>query len=332
MIRHLILITFLFFCIVGCDQNDKQHNIDFYYWKTDVSFGKTEKDNFEQLNCKKLYIRFFDVDKTDKGIEPLAKVKPFNSENLQAEFVPVVFITNRTFLQISDNELNKLVNNISELIDLIAKKNALSEIKEIQIDCDWTTNTRNTYFHFLKKLKLQTKKKVTCTLRLHQISDKESAGIPPVEKGYLMCYATSSPKDFSEKNSILDMKLLKKYTKNINDYQLDFDIALPLYSWAVVENHLGNIKLINGVTSKELDSENNLTEIAENLFEVKDDFFFHGIYLNKGFKIKLEAITPELLNEAKNYLNSKIKPNYNIVYYHLDAPFLEQFKINDLSS
>ena len=328
---HLILIAFFVFCFAGCKQEDKQHDINFYYWKTDVSFGKTEKDYFKQLDCKKLYIRFFDVDKTDKGIEPLAKVKPFDSENLQAEFVPVVFITNRTFLQISENESDKLVNNVSELIDLIAKRNALPEINEIQIDCDWTTNSRSSYFYFLKKLRQQTKKKITCTLRLHQIADKESTGIPPVEKGYLMCYATSSPKDFSERNSILDIDLLKRYTKNINDYQLDFDIALPLYSWAVVENHLGNIKLINGITYKELNSESNLTEIATNLFDVKDDFFFRGIYLNKGFKIKLEVITPELLTEAKDYLDSKIKTDYSIVYYHLDAPFLEQFMINDLS-
>lgn len=315
--------------IFGC-KKENQHNIDFYYWKTDVSFGKTEKDYFEQLNCKKLYIRFFDVDKTDKGIEPIAKIKPFDSEKLNAEFVPVVFITNRTFLQISERESDELAKNISELIDIIASKNKLPEINEIQIDCDWTTSTKNSYFYFLKKLTQQTNKKVTCTLRLHQIADKETTGIPPVEKGYLMCYATSSPKDFSEKNSILDMDLLKTYTKNINNYQLDFDIALPLYSWAVVENQLGNVKLINGVTEKELDSESNLTKIAANLYEVNSDFSFHGIYLNKGFNIKLEAITPELLTEAKNYLNTKIKKDYSIVYYHLDAPFLEQFSVNAL--
>ena len=337
MKHYFIPFVLLIFCFFGCKNANEQRDINFYYWKTEVSIGDTEKKYFEQLNCRRLYIRFFDVDKIDKGIEPLAKVKPFDFGVLDAEFVPVVFITNRTFSQINDEELEKLAENTLQLIDLITKRNqptdvveATVDVAEIQIDCDWTASTRSAYFRFLTMLKEKSDKRITCTLRLHQVADTETAGIPPVSKGYLMCYATSSPKDFSEKNSILNMELLRIYTLNINDYPLDFDIALPLYSWAVVENYLGNIKLINGVTKKELSEENNLTQIADNLFEVNNDFVFHGIYLNKGFKIKVEEVSPELLSEAKEYLNAKIKTDYNIVYYHLDAPFLEQFSIEQL--
>jgi hypothetical protein len=128
----------------------------------------------------------------------------------------------------------------------------------------------------------------------------------------------------------LDIALLKTYLKDINDYPLNYDIALPLYSWAIVSNHLGKTKLINGVTKNELKAENRFRPLTDETFEVTDDFFFHGIYLNKGFKIKSEGISPALLNETKAYLNGKIKNDYSIVYYHLDKPFLEMFTINEL--
>jgi hypothetical protein len=118
--------------------------------------------------------------------------------------------------------------------------------------------------------------------------------------------------------------------KTVNDYPMALDVALPLYSWAIVTNHLGKVKLINGVTKDELEAENRFSQLTDEKYEVMEDFFFKGIYLNKGFQIKSESISPELLKEAKNYLNSKIKKDCRIVYFHLDAPFLKQYTIDNL--
>lgn len=329
MKARYFVIFFLLLTFISC-KKDKEHAVDFYYWKSDVSFGETEQKYFKELNSEKLYIRFFDVDKTDNKILPQAKIRIFNPKTLNAEYVPVVFITNRTFTGISEEGLEESVKNVNDLINIISRENSVPQVKEIQIDCDWTKNTRFAYFEFLKKLKTLSGKKISCTIRLHQIAYKKDTGVPPADKGYLMCYATSQPTEFTERNSILDMSLLKSYTKNINDYPLDFDIALPLYLWAVVTNHLGEIKLINNATREELEAEDHFKPIDENKYEVVDDFFFHGLYLNKGFKIKVEDISPDLLKEAKTYLNDKIERDYRIVYYHLDKPFLERFTVDDL--
>lgn len=310
---------------------EKKHPVDFYYWKSRVSIGDTEKEYFKKMDSKRLYMRFFDIDKEENDIVPKSKVGLFDPSALKgAEYIPVVFITNRTFIDITEDKLEWLVNRTAEMITMIGERNKVGEILEIQIDCDWTGETQTQYFHFLSLLKAKTQTIISCTLRLHQIKYKESVGIPPVHKAVLMCYATSNPSELSEKNSILDITLLKDYTAKINSYPFDLDIALPLYSWAIVSNHLGKIKLLNNVTSSDMDPVF-FNTVGTNEYEAKDDFFFQGIYLNKGFRVKTEGITPELLNEAKTYLDNKIDRHYRIIYYHLDKPFLERFTTDQLN-
>jgi hypothetical protein len=324
--------VFLFaVCILllsGCRKH-REHPVDFYYWKTNVSIGDVEKEYFNALHCRKLYMRFFDVDSKGGVMQPVAKILPFDAGALDAGYVPVVFITNRTFTGMQQAQIQALAQNIARLTDEIRTANMMPEVDEIQIDCDWTESTQNAYFRFLKALETVTRIRITCTIRLHQIKYREKTGVPPVAKGYLMCYATSDPKDADGRNSILDMTLLRDYTARIGSYPLDFDVALPLFSWAVVTNHLGQIKLINNVNRDNLDM-TFLRPLTDGSYEVTDDFFFQGFYLNKGFTVRLESVSPALLREAKEYLDRKIKKPYGIVYYHLDEPFLQQYTINTL--
>ena len=327
-------IQFLSICaftllVSACGQGVK-NDINFYYWKTNVSIGDTEKKYFEELGSKKLYIRYFDVylDKNN-SVEPKAKMKSFDTSVLNAEYVPTVFIVNEVFKNENTHYSEDVfVGQMIGLINMISEKNNINH-NEIQIDCDWTASTKDRYFSFLKRLKERSKKDITCTLRLHQIKDKDVMGIPPVSKGYLMCYATSSPKDANVENSILDLELLRSYTKNIETYPLPFAVALPIYSWGVVTNHLGNIKLINNIDLSGI-SDKFIKKTGDNTYEVLDDFFLEGLYLSKGFTIRVETISPQLLQDARNYLDKKINKDYEIVYYHLDKPFLENYTINEL--
>ncbi|MCL1942042.1 MAG: hypothetical protein FWF54_00595 [Candidatus Azobacteroides sp.] len=326
--RYSVVLALSLLFFAGCVRNEK-HPVNFYYWKTDVSPGNTETDYFNKLGCRKLYLRFFDVDIENGRVIPKAGIIPFDAGTFQAEFIPVVFITNRTFERMTPDDLKRLAENFNQFIKEIKDKNNIPDTNEIQLDCDWTESTRSNYFFFISELKKITGKEISCTVRLHQIKYKEKTGIPPVSKAYLMCYATSNPAEFTGKNSILDISLLKDYTRNIETYPLTFDIALPLYSWAVVMNHLGKIKLINGITREDLPA-SCFKQINETDYEVENDFFFRGIYLNKGFIVRIEQITPDLLQKAKKYLNDKIRKPYGIVYYHLDKSFLERFTISDL--
>ena len=321
-----ILIFCCFLLSISCNKSDRQ--VNFYYWKSRVEINEVEQKYFNLLKSSKLYIRFFDIDKQDDKILPIAKINLFEPSILDAEYIPVVFITNRTFVGISQEQIHTLAENTSNLINTICQKNNIPPIKEIQFDCDWTEKTRNDYFLFLRQLQGMCKEKISCTLRLHQIKFYKKTGVPPVSKGYLMCYATSNPGEQVE-NSILDIELLKDYTSGINSYPLDFDVALPIYSWGILTNHLGKIRLINNVTLNDVDTLQ-FRPKGNNTFEAIDDFPFHGFYLSEGFTLRIETITSELLKETRQYLKKKIKKPFNVIYYHLDKPFLERYKIEDL--
>jgi len=314
-----LFFTFLF--VASCSDT-KIHPYTYYYWKTNLALNKTEKKALAESTTRFLCVRFFDVDKIDGKFEPVAVITKDKSFQTEKEIIPTIFITNRTFFKIKNEEITFLAQSIHQLIQKKVKEYELSSSKEIQIDCDWTAGTKDDYFKFLNELKKISQKEITCTLRLHQVKDKNLMGIPPVEKVYLMCYSTSSPLENSDKNSILDINILKSYLSKLEDYPIkNIEVALPIYSWGIVTNHLGKHKLINALSKKDFENPN-FRKISENEIEIIKDGFYFGNFLNKGFKIKVEEISDDQIDQVIQFLDQKIQ-NYNIIYYQLDSKFVE---------
>lgn len=331
MKRLLLFIAMLSFVLAACSPQHS-HDVDFYYWKSKCLIGETECEYFNQLESKRLFVRLFDVAMENGTAVPVGPIQGFDKGALPSDsttVIPVVFITNETFYNcIDDESIVRLASNVNNGVAHHMNKGDIA-YGEIQIDCDWTERTKDVYFRFLKKLAELSGCDISCTLRLHQIRDREKTGVPPVARGSLMCYATSSPMEGDTRNSILDMELLKAYTTNINDYPLDFDVILPIYSWGIVTNHLGKVKLINGLTEDELQTPM-FEKQDDNLYLVKEDGFVQGLYVNAGFTVKVEAITPELLAEAKQYLDRQIDRDFPWVYFHLSQGYLNRFTIENL--
>lgn len=315
-----ILFIGFIFLIISCKKKEN-HSYGFYYWKTKLALNETEKKTLNRATLPYLYTRFFDVDKIDNKFQPLGIITKDKSFETGKKIVPTVFITNRTFLYIKKEEITFLAKSIHDLIQKKASEYHLTIYNEIQIDCDWTVGTRDDYFKFLKELKKISGKEITCTLRLHQVKDKNQTGIPPVEKVYLMCYSTSSPLEHSDKNSILDVNTLKAYLSKINEYPVKkIEVALPIYSWGIITNHLEKHKLINALSKKDLGNPD-FKRISENEAEVQKDGFYFGHYFNKGFIIKIEEISDDQLKEVIQFLENKIH-NFSIIYYQLDSKFV----------
>ncbi len=219
----------------GCNK-EKAHS--FYYWKTIYQLNAFEQKYLDSLDVKKLYVRFFDVDLKNGKPAPIGKLTVLE-QNKNQEIVPVIFITNETFNDLDKKEIEALAHYIQKEIQFIYPKIANKKIKEVQFDCDWTVRTRNRYFYFLNVVEKQNPSwLVSATIRLHQIKDKEKTGVPPINKGVLMYYATSNPLDFTDNNSILNNTLANNYIRDLNRYPIKIDVALPIYSWEIIQNPL----------------------------------------------------------------------------------------------
>lgn len=315
----IIRFFFLFAFLISC-QKSKSHDYSFYYWRTHLSLNATEKTALKKSTSPYIYTRFFDIEKVAGKFQPVAVITKDQTFETNKEIIPVVFIKNDVFYDITLDEINFLAQNITTLIKKKQIEFGFKVSTQIQIDCDWTAGTNKEYFAFLQKLREFSKKEISCTLRLHQVKNSKLSGIPPVEKVFLMCYSTSSPLENSTKNSILDFPTLKAYLKNIDLYPLEIEIALPIYSWGIVTNHLGKHKLINALSVEDLKNVN-FKKISDTEVEVIKDGFYFGNYLNKGFNLKVEEISEDQLNQVKKFLNKKLS-GYSIVYYHLDSRFL----------
>lgn len=314
-----LLLTFLL--VVSCTEK-QTHPYTYYYWKTNLALNQTEKKALVKSTSPYLYTRFFDVDKINGKFEPVAVITKDESFSTEKEIMPTIFITNRTFFEINESDIKFLAESIHQLIQKKVKEYKLASSKEIQIDCDWTAGTKDDYFKFLNELKKISGKEITCTLRLHQVKDKNLMGIPPVNKVYLMCYSTSSPLENSDKNSILDVNILKSYLSKLEDYHLKkIEVALPIYSWGIVTNHLGKHKLINALSKKDLENPS-FKKVSDNEVEILKDGFYFGSFMNKGFNIKVEEISDEQLDDVTQFLDKKLS-SYNIIYYQLDSKFVE---------
>ena len=372
--RFLFKTSVVILCLfcANCQKKERTVTVAFYHWKSSESISNYEKKVLDSLKSETIYKRFFDVDWNDEAHfpEPISIVKKFNSQGLK--IIPTVFITNKTFIKIADNQLDtfvllflqKLNQNTClsgrqaegvhdlefEMSDvgknLEFKTQDQKVFDEIQVDCDWTQSTRDKFFLFLKKLKTVSQKKISATIRLHQIKDRSKMGIPPVDKGMLMVYNMGDLENPQANNSILDTKVLKSYISNLKSYNLKLDIALPIFSWGVVVRDGAVVKLINNQTEDDfLPSCEGVAyeplpirKLENNRFEILENMYFKGYYLYKNDEIRLESIPLSLptgqagiLTETADILTQNIdNQQLTIAFFHLDSVLLKRYNYENL--
>ncbi|MFK8007066.1 MAG: hypothetical protein AB8H03_11865 [Saprospiraceae bacterium] len=328
-IRYSIFFLILF--LTSCTPTKKEITPAFYHWQTNLSLTQTEKDYLQNLSVEKLYVKFFDVDWNGKMQEPLPVAEvildTLGLENI--EIIPTVFITNRSLKNYPLEKMDLLGSNILEKIFSIKK-----EVQEIQIDCDWSETTEEKYFRLLGFLKkeIQTKNiQLSATIRLHQIKYFKRTGVPPVDRGMLMFYNVDDVKDYKTKNSILDLEVAKQYFFNFENYPLELDVALPIFSWGVLYRGSGMVKLINNLRAEDMADDSFFLPTDEQHFEVIKSTYLHGRYLYEGDIIRLETVSLETLEMSAELLKSKIEnPNVTISFYHLDTTTIKHYPYGNL--
>jgi hypothetical protein len=319
----LLLLAFLFSC-----QTKKQAPLSFYYWKQTFELTKEQQKLLKETKTERLYVKFFDVilDENNQP-KPISKIQ--FKERTKLEVIPCVFIQNDVFRYA--NDVHFLAKKISHLIDEIADHQSLN-IKEIQIDCDWTKGTRDDYFAFLEELKNQQgETKLACTIRLHQIKYQERSGIPPVEKGLLMCYNMDDIEQISTPNSIVSSKVLTQYVNEDTQYPIKLDLALPIYQWGLIFR-LGKLSVIsNDLSLQDLPIES-ISRVGENTYKVKEDVVANETNFCKGDLIRFETSSPKTLVQLAEYFKKTNLTFNQVIFYHISQEHLNKYNASTLSS
>jgi len=316
---------------IGCQQK-REVNTGFYYWKTVYQTNTVEQSYLQAAKSKKLFVRILDIDRNLNGeIAPVAPIKFKDPIPSNLELVPVVFIVNDILKEINDVQIEKLAKNIVAFVHGKVKQAGKSSYAELQIDCDWTATTRSNYFALLEEVKKHLgNKAISSTLRLHQLKNQEKSGIPPVDKVLLMCYNMGNLRKYGTQNSILDVKELEKYVdKNLGYYPMPIDIALPLFSWAVVFRSQSYAGISKRLKFEDLQIKSNFIKSTNALYVVKTDLPEFGLYKND--EIRFEASKFEDIKQSAVYLNRYLSgQTINLLFYHLDEPTLKNFNTHEL--
>lgn len=315
----------------SCQSNERAVIPAFYHWKTNLNMTRQDNDNLQKIGVKKLYAKFFDIDWSPElnSPNPVAPIQLKNDFLKNYQLIPTVFITNRTFLKASENEIDNLVKNVVKKLKNDFKKFNLTEVTEIQFDCDWSEKTRTRFFDFLKKFKTHYGHKIelSATIRLHQIKFFEKTGVPPVERGMLMFYNMSDVSDWTTRNSIIDLEEAKKYLANFEKYPMKLDVVLPVYSWGVLFRDTRMIKLIPGTYLPDYQS---FTKISHNRFKLQKSGYFEGHYLYKNDRIRLEDCASDDLLNAAEILSPLLKSsNLTVGFYHLHERSFKRYSHED---
>ena len=311
--------------LAGCQR--KEHPaVSFYYWKTNFDLSTLEQQTLLENQVNKIYIRYFDLDihPTTRAVYPVSpihfKMKP------AVAIVPVVFIQNKVML---DKEFDSkvLAQQTMDLIALINKKNGL-DCNEIQIDCDWTLTSKDHYLQFIEDFKRVSKKKISVTIRLHQVKYFKKTKIPNADRAVLMYYnmGTIAVESF---NSIYNQETASKYIKSLKKYPMALDFALPIYSWGIHISDGRVIGLRNKLNVSDLHNDIKYKQISAFSFEVLKSHYRNSIFYNKGDVIKIEAISAADLKEmAEDLSENAADVPKEIIFYDLDEINIRNYDKN----
>lgn len=331
--QHLILISFFAFLLIASYSCKKREtSSSFYYWQTKFNLNHQEKQTLNELNCSELYVRLFDIDIKNDSILPLGVITNLDSFPNNIQLIPVVFITNRTFIETRAENIKQLASNTHNKINSLLKQ-ANKSCKKIQIDCDWSQGTKHNYFQFLKYFKtIDSSIILSSTIRLHQVKYPTITGIPPVDEGTIMYY--NMGKLNGTENSIYNSNAANKYIESIAYYPLKCNIALPIFSWGKVERDTKVINLINNTDSLLFEKKEQLLRIDSITYKVKSSFLYKGIYFKENDKMKLEQTSVNDLKLAsKNLAENWKQDSVKIIFFDLNSSNLNYYsneKLKDI--
>lgn len=336
----LFILIFSFSTLFfGCNENSEQKKRprSLYIWTSQTNITETDNKFFLENDIKNLYIRFFDVEPNNlHGEIPVSELNFSGKIDENINIVPVVFIKNEVMKNKDSTKVAQLADKLHfKISEIFEKKFENRQFSEFQIDCDWSETTRESYFLLLKLLKQKFEdKKLSVTIRLHQIKYQEKTGVPPADKGVLMYYNMGDFLNPNEPNSILNNEIGEQYLNKNSSYPLQLSLALPVYSWGIWFNYNNFENIIGSINNSNADNLEFLSLQTHNEFNKKyvvlQDTVFADKYLRWGDIIKLEKIELGELINAKKICNPLITKQTEFILFSYSSEPNQLFEKENL--
>ncbi len=306
----------------------------FYYWKSGSLPSAQERAFLDRLRVARLYFRIFDLgaEAEPRAPAPLDRGSGgILTGGGRRSVVPVVYVVPDALRGRSRDELRALGSRTAGEV-LSRCRTAGIVPSEVQIDCDWTAGTRDGYFGLLAGVREGLKNAghnvvLSATIRLHQVRDRASAGVPPADRGLLMAYNLEPPASPEVRNSILDSATLRPYLHGVKEYPLPLDVALPCFSWVVHfegRRFLGLIPYAEAAAG--LRDEGAFRPAGEGWLEAVARTYLAGRSVEPGDRVRVERVTPPAVLGAARALATRLpRATRAVAFFSLDAPSLEAF-------
>ena len=278
-----------------------------YHWKSTFELDSAEVEFLQKHNIDRIYLKLFDVATEHNFLDgttdivPIATTKFVSSAPKGVEIVPVVYITIEALRAMEGREA-EFANLIVERSVAMCNYNKLGKMRELQLDCDWTSTSKAIYCNLCKLVKdlLQTKEMtLSITIRLHQLKE-----VPPTaDSGVLMLYNMGALTNPDTRNSILDIKDAKPYIKTL-EYPIPLNYAYPAFGCGV-----------------KFENKKFVSIVAEDYKP-----------LSNKEQVRVERPTFAEIIAVKELVEHKLgKPANGNILYHLDDVQLKNYTDNEIS-
>jgi hypothetical protein len=331
--RTLVIVFTLCIIFPSCGIKKKNVRLSFYYWRTNISFSDDERNALQKCSARKLYLRFFDIepDRARRKAIPVGIVGGGDTLLKKMHVIPVVFIQNAVFQTatpwITDSLPQKTVDQISSISHRLQ-----SNVAEIQFDCDWTERTRKAYFDFLRGVRKEVngRCRLSATIRLHQVKYKKRMEVPPVDRGMVMVYNLVCP-SADTLCSIYDHSVAMKYLPYLNDYPLQCDIALPIFSWGIQTREGRVIDINHTLTMAAMLHRPGFEETGKGYYRALESQFAVGGFVQKDDIIKVEEANGDRCKDAfRSSIRFIDQDSLSLALFCLDSTNLQRIDVHEI--
>lgn len=293
-----------------------------FHWKNSSWLDGGEEQAITRNGIQRVYHKLLDIDwNATHGAHPVSVVRiPYQWRNYserngqwtdRVELVPCIYITNNTFLQISNKEVDQLAYNLLRKLRMELPE----RVHGVLLDCDWSAKTKDRFFRLTRILNDSLDVPMTATIRLHQYADPKGTGVPPADRGMLMPYNVGQITAPGDGNSIFDLSMAEPYFRRTKPYPLPLDIGLPAFSWGVQFRNGSFVGVLQDQQVQDALSLGILSGESNGTMQVIEENNKHMPQLHLGDVVRVERMTPEVITQVAQLVRTAVYSDTVAVAY-----------------